>query len=205
MTRLSVPSRHRRVLSALTSLPQEQVDELSQAIMGSDGSEDTLRDLIHVDDPDTAVDALVALNATRLTHGIDAKRALVQVNDSLGDDAGGADLTPLLENPVLVRLAKSADLATANERQMHLARIITDIRPVFKENATESIESVLVAQTLQLMYLRDGKFEEIYISLDYEDLQQIQDQVVRALEKRETARDFAQRAGARMLTPREGE
>lgn len=205
MIRIAVPQRHRRALVNLTNLTDDQVSELSAAVSNSSGRESDVRLLFaKVSDSELAFDSIIGMNATRLTHGIPAAVAMQQALESL-DDPGEADLVPLLENRTLIRLGKTADLATATERSLHLARVLTDVRPLFDEDANKDVEAALVTQTLQLILLEEGNYTEIFVSVSLEDLRLLGRQVERALIKAQTAQRFVEKSGATIVAPVEDE
>lgn len=94
-------------------------------------------------------------------------------------------LSLLLSKDGPIRLqAKAVELMTAQERLMREVRIFSDIRPVFTSNESVSKPSAaIVAHTLRVAYYQDGELKTFYVSMDYGDLMQLDNQVQRAKDK----------------------
>ncbi len=71
------------------------------------------------------------------------------------------------------------------------ARILTDIRPVFASSVSEPPAAMVVVHTLRLSYhssSASGETQGFYIALDSSDLEELQQQIERAIEKEKTLR-----------------
>ena len=85
--------------------------------------------------------------------------------------------------------AKALDLSYDCDNLLQRSRVLTDIRPLFTDDAGR-IEGAVVAHTLRLRYDQAGRNEEISFSLDAADLRQLVVHCDRALLKEKTARRF---------------
>ncbi len=96
-------------------------------------------------------------------------------------------LIEMLSLPIL-RLASSAiDLSFEYTNLWMEARILTDIRPVFTEDATE-IEGAVVSHAFRLRYSSMEGPHELNIAMDEGDIIQLIEQCDRAIRKARTAR-----------------
>ena len=85
------------------------------------------------------------------------KTRLIAALESFGD-----------EHPLAV-LQKSSVLTYAHEHILHEARIITDVRPIFKSDADEVIRAIVVHKLL-VEYSSGGKHDRIEFTLDAKDV-----------------------------------
>lgn len=75
-------------------------------------------------------------------------------------------------------------------------RIITDIRPVFKEEYVDRPNYSLITHNLRIEYTKDlGNRKRIFFALDHQDLINLQNQIERALEKEDELQKLCQDAG----------
>jgi hypothetical protein len=87
--------------------------------------------------------------------------------------------------------AKVFDLQTEDERTFCCTRILTDLRPVFGSNVADGPKGMVVVHLLKLGFYRGGskrQHEEIYVSLDAEDLETLRTVIERASSKAKTLR-----------------
>lgn len=88
-------------------------------------------------------------------------------------------------------VAKAWDLKTDDERVFCGARILTDLRPVFGERVEDGPRAMVVVHLLKLGFDRVGdskRHNEFHVSLDEEDLQELQRQIARAENKAKALR-----------------
>ncbi|MGC3972350.1 MAG: hypothetical protein QM775_34915 [Pirellulales bacterium] len=89
-----------------------------------------------------------------------------------------------------VRLVANAlDLSYEYANLYRSGRILTDIRPLFNEDAT-AIDASVVAFTFRLRYQNLDLEHDLSIAMDVEDVKQLAEQCVRALRKAAVARDL---------------
>lgn len=100
-----------------------------------------------------------------------------------------------LLNSRAIRLAATAvDLTYDYVNLLQRARILSDIRPLFTEDA-DAIEAAVVSHTLRLHYDSSDGEHELSIALDANDIQLLIEQCERALRKAKTAQAMLERAG----------
>ena len=93
----------------------------------------------------------------------------------------------LLDSPVVRLVSKALDVAYEQENLLQSARVVTDIRPVFNEDATE-IDGAVVSHTIRLRYDNTSGDQSISIAMDESDIRELEKQCKRALLKAQTSR-----------------
>lgn len=78
---------------------------------------------------------------------------------------------------------KALSLVRDNGNIYHEARVISDIRLIFNDDLLLKDRSAMIIHQLKLSYYNEDIEKETYISLDKKDLNQLKDQIDRALEK----------------------
>lgn len=139
-------------------------------------------------EPSDIVFHLVSMNRNRIsdrmstqeyTGGVLASYGLIDVSipPSLGDR-----LTSLLETPCLVFLARDADVRQECERLFYNARILSDVRPIFDDNCT-SVIGATVIHNLRMRYHGADGYQDFFVALDADDLEQLKQVIIRAEKK----------------------
>ena len=95
----------------------------------------------------------------------------------------------LLVSPVARLVSTTLDLMYEYENLLQSARVVTDIRPVFSEDASR-IEGSVVSHTLRLRYDSTEGDHSISIAMDESDIRELEKQCKRALLKAQTARNL---------------
>ncbi len=107
-------------------------------------------------------------------------------------------LKPLFQElfslPEIWTVVKALDLAYDYTHLLRNIKILTDIRPVYNEEATEILGAV-VSHTLRLYYDSSEGTISLSIALDEEDVENLLDSCTRALEKAKTAQRFMREKG----------
>jgi hypothetical protein len=88
----------------------------------------------------------------------------------------------LLRSPTILLVSKAIDLSFDFANVYRRGRIITDIRPLFGEGAS-NIEGAVVTFTLRLHFENVDGEHGFSIAMDSEDVRRLRDQCTRALEK----------------------
>ena len=103
------------------------------------------------------------------------------------DDLSQAQLRDRIKaiarQPQLGVLAKSLDLLRAHERLFLGAKILTDIRPVFGDDAAEGAKAAVLVHALRIDFLHAGERESIVMALEHRDLLGVEAEIDRALAK----------------------
>lgn len=104
-------------------------------------------------------------------------------------------LTTFLETDNALNAAsKASDLLLEYERIFSNARIVTDIRPVFKSDIDKGIVGALIVHTLKIEYQDRTGTKELYLALDALDLMTLAEQVFRAEDKAELLQSMLKNA-----------
>jgi hypothetical protein len=103
----------------------------------------------------------------------------------------------LLRSQPIRTVVKSLELTYDYANLIQSTNVVTDIRPIFDDEAEDVIGSV-VSFTLRLSYRNGESLQSLSLAFDAEDVARLRDQCVRALKKAETAREhFSEVKGAR--------
>ena len=214
--RLQVPSWHEPALLALARLTPEQAEEVIRRF--GDLPEPATREAVvallaatvderHAQD---LAEALVSLELLRTSHSwtfADVAKAVADAPE-LAEASGtafGATLEALLSANPLSRAAKALDLATAYERELHISRVLTDIRPVFDDKVAGAPVGVVIVHQLELRAFVRGRLESMYVGMLADDVIELRAQLDRAVEKDEALRDMMARAGVAIHVPEKDE
>lgn len=101
----------------------------------------------------------------------------------------------LVSSPIVSLVASGIDLAYEYTNLWRNARILTDIRPMFSDDAS-SINGAVVSQTFRLQYEGMDGSHELNVAMDESDVRLLLDQCERALVKAQTAQNLMKmRAG----------
>ncbi len=91
----------------------------------------------------------------------------------------------------LATTASAVDVQTQHERPFHSARVFTDIRPVFGEDATVAPTGAVLSNVLKLEFFGEsGRIQSRYFALDHADVKFLRDVLDRALDKTATLKAF---------------
>jgi len=90
-------------------------------------------------------------------------------------------------------VVKALDLSFDYNNLLQKIKILTDIRPVFNEDASD-IRGSVISYTLRLYYDSLEGSKSLSISLDKDDIEQLLELCERALKKSETAKNFMQKS-----------
>ncbi len=153
-----------------------------------------LSDAVSTDVAGSLVGSLLRLHqvSSRTESSISNLIELRKIRIDLADDyrsekVRGLDVIERLAAVPTVRLAARAiDLSYESDNLLQRSRVLTDIRPIFSEDAG-SIDGAVVAHTLRLRYDSAGLDREISLAVDSNDLRKLIFQCERALLKEETS------------------
>ncbi len=96
---------------------------------------------------------------------------------------------------------KAKELQTEAEHIFCEARMITDLRPVFGSNVTDSPEAMIIVHTLKLGYhdFQSQTHREMYVAMDADDIAKLIEVLQRAEKKTKTLKDKMASIGMRLL------
>jgi len=102
----------------------------------------------------------------------------------------------LLKAPAVVNFGKADDVITDHARVFSRARILTDIRPVFESDASETPSAAVIVEMLHIdFWNREGAGGSFYVALDHADLIKLKAVIDRGLRKTETLKNVLRSAG----------
>ncbi|MBG1269484.1 hypothetical protein [Nostoc sp. WHI] len=98
-------------------------------------------------------------------------------------------------------LDKASDLLIEHERIFSDSRIVTDIRPVFDSETERKLEAVVLTYTLRIQYKDAEGTKEFYVALDSDDLENLHEQIVIAIDNREALGSVLKKAEIECINP----
>ncbi len=160
------------VASKLANLSPDEVKEIVNTLLGFCWGKESLGY--------TTVDFVEQLVAQTFAEG-DPKRDLFQHY-----------LPRLLQTESLIVTSKAFDILTEHQRTIHDLRIITDLRPIFKEGFDEEPGSMpaaaVITHTLKISYHAGREVEEFFVALDDQDIDLLRSLMDRAESKERSLR-----------------
>lgn len=210
--KFTVPEHHRELLEDLARLSDERSEVLCRTFESEDRTFLPLDQLVQniansVEEWPEArarllVSALVSMLNAIFSHS-------VPYNDFTSNVTRSADLslqpedrkrlrdtlTRLLTSPVLEASGKAANIASENERNFHTARVLTQIRPIFRNDPTHPPLGGVVLHELHLNAWSDESDHTYVVTLSSGDLQSLQRVVERALAKSQSLENWLASVG----------
>ncbi|HWO23666.1 MAG TPA: hypothetical protein VNO30_33220 [Kofleriaceae bacterium] len=206
---IEIPSGHRALVAKLVSLPDEQASSLitelrntppalsrselaSRIAPATKFDEDTARAIVDVltsmyeamaridEKPDRFVAAVIAaakkLPSELFEQNVDWEKAQKLIGELMR-----------LERSLGVS-SKVLGVITDHAHVYCRSRVLTDIRPVFSISASHPPAALAVIHTLRLTYHSGDETQGFYVALDAADLEDLREQIERALEKEKSLR-----------------
>ncbi len=202
MPELEIPAEHQRGLAKLHGLSSERAGELLAAIQLAARKADTDRispsgipDIpgLPPRDKEEIFETVLSLYRVRTKAEVSIEEFITDISDFLQspestefqittEEAGKlADrLKEFLSIDALNFFAKATIPRYEHERTLHDLRILTDARPVFGEDPSGSPEAAVIFHMLKIAYHQSNRIEEIFFSLDENDLDYLKEMVLRA-------------------------
>jgi hypothetical protein len=116
--------------------------------------------------------------------------------ESVSADTLKARISQLIETNSLDLIGTKVDeLRGEFEKTFCGARVLTDLRPVFKGSVEEDPGAMLLTHTLRLRYHEMGEHREFYVTMDADDLAKLQKSLARAKQKAATLASWVGRTG----------
>jgi len=84
---------------------------------------------------------------------------------------------------------KARDLLLENEHNFHDSKIISDVRLIFDEDLENKKRHGVVIHRLHIQYRKERNIKEIFLALDMNDLEQLKDEIDRAIKKHEVIKN----------------
>ena len=131
----------------------------------------------------------VGIPINELIEGIiDALKELAETKEDLPEDVKVQLSRLLMSDKPFALTIKSATLSGEREKLLIDSKILTDIRPVFRENENFEIGGLLVLHNMKLEYVENSESKEIFLGLDEKDLKKLGENIDRAYQKAKALR-----------------
>jgi hypothetical protein len=103
-----------------------------------------------------------------------------------------ANLVELLKLEGAIAIASKAHSIVTEQDKIFLdTRILSDLRPVFKDDPEAPPSAVAIIHTLRIHYQQTGELKSFFVAMDDEDLKKLKDALDRAQKKSATLRSVA--------------
>jgi hypothetical protein len=201
MSRLRIPESLRAAMAGIVSMGHEAFETLVDSLRNVTPSSTPASFISIVEARDAGspsgidlaglVSALFALYRIRDENEV----ALPEFVDDLGDSMSSTPRRPpvdlqvfkqrtaiLLDIPSLAISAKAYSIYREQPKIFVSARIFSDIRPVFSQDA-ESLRAATVLHQLKISYVEEDERHDLFLALDSDDLAILQKVITRAQAK----------------------
>lgn len=206
-----VPLQYRGALRQLKDLPDPSFDVLLQLLSSFRDKQDSkvtlfgrIAQLPEELDAPSLIEALIGLEVTRLGPPlVDRRSAADQVARSLEageDQLNGSSLAERIEatlgSAAILHRAKAYLLQLEHDRVYLGARVITQLRPIFDDDATQGPRGAIMTHVLRVdTFARGQRGESFYFGMDDDDLDELKAVVDRAIDKRGSTRAYVPKVG----------
>jgi hypothetical protein len=219
---LNIPERYRGGLSVLVRMPNESYANLVEALKRTPNAFSTKGEVAEWvsseirDIPEgeirKLVDFIASLGKLRSSRGVEVHKLAHDASVAASEAIPGLsaptiaslenrlnELLPLASMAVVADKAK--ELQLEREKTFCSARVVTDIRPVFGNDATEEPTLMTVIQTLRIGYHESGSpgHKELYIALDASDITSLKAALDRAEKKAKTLKTVMEATRIRLV------
>ncbi|MGD0288503.1 MAG: hypothetical protein ABSC63_02450 [Candidatus Binataceae bacterium] len=226
---MQIPKQHAAGLAALARLSDPVAAEFRASLAQKDtlvpditGSASRIADKIGVpgDEVKLILRAVVSLSGLRAESGENVPEFLEKLGEAITESGHlplralsdverqqlKANLARLLSFEPFIMASKAIYLRQDYERTYCLARIFTDIRPIFGDDRTAKPLASILVHMLKLKYHKASDLKEIHIALDTADLAALKSAIERAEQKAKSLESFLKDAKvpAFMEPPKDG-
>ncbi|OZE22151.1 hypothetical protein CH262_18950 [Rhodococcus sp. 05-2255-1e] len=187
----------------IAELPDAEFDALAGALAGTSVSsvnalQRAVSDAVGTvwqrdDEVESFVTHLMSMSSLGASHDFKpdelARTVVKRVEDSVGGDARLRlidRLAALLSAPKFFGFSKALDVSSEFDQVLHVARLVTDIRPVFDPDPSIDPIGAVVVHNLRLDYFHEGRIKTASFALNDHDLAQLKLVVERAQAKHAT-------------------
>jgi len=143
-----------------------------------------------LDDRETLLDVFTALEASAQAYDWSPDDVAETISADTSLDLSPADRETLrtrlsegLRSQAVNTASRALAVVTSYDRMFTTARVLTDIRPVFPDDARAKPIACTVSHTLRIDYFREGDPESVYITMDNSDLKVLGKAITRAEDK----------------------
>ncbi len=214
MPKLTIPQRNRDGLSKFLALRDESFEQLIAKLKDSSPSlslvsrvpEGTAIPEISKADSDEIVSAIVSLCVVRWSQNVPLDVFTSDVSDAIAtfNPAGASEdarqrISRILSVEPLAIASKAFVIFSDYQRTLHSAKILTDLRYVFRTDPDEEPYGAVIVHLLKLTYHEDTGHKEFFVAMDDGDLALLKSIVERAEKKARTLRRKLKAAGTEYL------
>lgn len=213
--RIAIPRAHREALVFLAKLPRETFKSLCTALESLPSTLQREEMLLRVQEvlpaedagqADSLISAILGAATLKGRGRLESKQLAetVAAEEALPLEAATREilaerLLRLLQIGAVAKVAKALDMLLEHERVFHAARVLTDMRPVFPDDASEGPVGAVILHLLKIDVHVASDNTEFYVSLDSSDLQQLRKVLDRAIDKERELRKFLAGTGLPLL------
>jgi len=207
---LSIPKSDRNGLATLREMPDSALTVFLSEIEKSPDSIPVIPG-VSPEDAEQMNDALETMYAIRAYHEVALDEFITDICESLREHK---ELLPNDEPTFRQRLARSLsiegltiaakafNLQNDHERDFCDVRILTDARPIYGTDVSSPPKAMVISHILKLSYhVIGGDLNEIYISIDSDDIVTLRDSLIRAEKKARSLRQMLEAAKVRVIEP----
>jgi len=210
-----IPERYKPAVQKLASLSEDEASQLLEAVESETGQlypqklvERVVPKLPTLDKGtvEEILSALVSLSYTRSATGLspEAVATALLTSDDLEvpepDRSRVQDLVEkLLDSDAIAITGKAVSVLTAHQRTFSSARVLTDIRPVFKNGADTKPSAAVIVHQLNINYQEGFERSNYFVALDTRDVAKLQEVLARAAAKADTLKSLVIDSGMTYL------
>lgn len=203
MARLNIPERNRDALTRLLTLRADQFDQLIAGLQAQPATLDLPSRLtrtiaiaeVSKADLDQITSAVLSLCLVRWLHNVsldtfvkDVSEAIQSFNPLGGSDESTRRLRKIFNVEPLTIASKALTIFTDYQRTLHGAKVLTDVRYVFRSEPEQEPYGAVIAHLLKLSYHEDGDHKEFFVAMDGADVTRLKAVLKRAEAKAKTLR-----------------
>jgi predicted hydrocarbon binding protein len=216
MAKIKIPESEHEILKKISELQDGTLAQLIDAIKGIDASQiqlDLSEKIAMKVDSIKKSDLVSILRTIRGLYAFKARKKIAakEVAEIIGETIGEANskmfppenLPRLKENlqkllsigSVIEVTAKAMDVMTDQSNIFCGVKILSDIRPVFKDSAEGlGLDAAVVIHNLKLSYHNNGDHKEFFVAMNADDVRKMKEVMERAEKKNEYLKAFIQKS-----------
>lgn len=201
--KLTIPERYTSSLAELTQLSPEELSALLRAVhdgkptLGLAALTESIAQALSIDRKRMGriVQILAELQGVREGFGLSISDFVDELRNAI-EATGKPELRPAdwpaFETAVTEALSGENALAISSKARSVIneypkvycsARVLTDLRPVFKSDVEKGPAAFVVTHTLKIIYHENEEHREVFVAIDPEDLSDLVIQLERAVKK----------------------
>jgi hypothetical protein len=223
MAEVRAPERFRPALLRLAQMPPDAVSELVELLtsntefLNSKAKARDRADALKLTPPADGfqlIEAVIPLMYWQASTGQSTNAICTSIAAQLqseGPDRLNPDLVEPFRNNLTAILnissvalkAKALSIAADSPRMYTISKILSDLRPVFGDDVSKKPVGAVVLHQLRISFNENHQEREFFVEMDSRDLRELQQMVVRALQKDAALRQFIQDSNLQLFDPSE--